>query len=253
VHPSNYRIEGFQQEVAIDELAALARAHGVAVIHDIGSGALRPLDHLGIAAREPTATDSIEAGADLVLFSGDKLLGGPQAGIIVGRRELIRRIKQNPMKRAMRLDKVTIAALAATLPLYADPDRLPERLPTLRLLARPLAEIRALAERLAPALSARLGEAVAVRVVACRSQIGSGSLPAERLPSQALVIRPAGGKRAGAALKSIAASFRALPVPVIGRIPDDAFWLDLRCLEPDDEAAFLAQLDKLALDKGARS
>jgi L-seryl-tRNA(Ser) seleniumtransferase len=185
---------------------------------------------------EPTAGEAIASGVDVVTFSGDKLLGGPQAGLIVGKRDLIAKIKKNPMKRALRLDKVTIAALVAVLRLYRDPDRLAERVPTLRLLARPEAEIRALAERMATPLSAALANH-AVTVEACQSQIGSGSLPVERLASAALAIR-------GRGLEKLASAFRKLPIPVIGRISDGALLLDLRCLE--GEAEFARQLPLLA-------
>ncbi len=157
------------------------------------------------------------------------------------------RVKRNAMKRALRVDKMTIAALAAVLRLYTDPDRLPDRLPTLRLLTRQADEITALARRVAPQLQARLGDAATVEIAPCQSQIGSGSLPVERLASTALVIRPALSKRGtGGALKRIAAAFRALPVPVIGRVQDDAFVLDLRCLT--DEAGFCGQLAKLSVN-----
>jgi L-seryl-tRNA(Ser) seleniumtransferase len=252
VHTSNYEVRGFTASVPEAELAALAHDHDLPFVVDLGSGTLTDLSRFGLP-HEPTAQETLAAGADIVTFSGDKLLGGPQAGLIAGRADLIARIKKNPMKRAMRCDKMTIAALASVLRLYADPDRLVERVPTLRLLARQADDIAATAARILPSLAARFGDAAMVAIAPCQSQIGSGSLPAERLPSQALVIRPAGGKRAGAALKRIAASFRALPVPVIGRLQDDAFWLDLRCLEPGDEAAFLAQLDVLELGTGARA
>ena len=250
VHTSNYVIHGFTASVGEARLAEIAHSHAIPFVVDLGSGTLVDLARYGLPA-EPTPRETLARGADLVTFSGDKLLGGPQAGIIVGRRDLVARVKRNPMKRALRLDKVTIAALAATLRLHADPESLPDRLPTLRLLARPLAEIRAAAERLAPALRARLGEAVEVRVVACRSQIGSGSLPAEVLESAAVALTPAGPKRGrGARSKALAAAFRHLAVPVIGRVSEDAFVLDLRCL--DDEAAFLAQLDALAYEAAGR-
>jgi L-seryl-tRNA(Ser) seleniumtransferase len=179
----------------------------------------------------------------VVTFSGDKLLGGPQAGLIVGRKALIDRIRKCPLKRALRLDKMTIAALEATLRLYLDPDRLRQRLPALRLLTRPRDEIHACALRLQPAFVAALGERATVEVVDCSSQIGSGSLPVDRLPSAALAIRFAGR---GGNLDRLAARLRALPRPVVGRIHDNALLLDLRCLEADGEAVLLAQLPQLA-------
>jgi len=240
VHTSNYTVEGFSAAVPVGELAALAHDHGVALVVDLGSGTLVDLGRYGLA-HEPTVAETLAQGADLVTFSCDKLLGGPQAGVIAGRADLIARVRRNPMKRAMRLDKMTIAALAAVLRLHGDPDRLAERLPTLRHLARPATEIEAQARRLLPALAEHLAATATVDVAPCQSQIGSGSLPVERLPSAALVIRPMTGKRgSGAALKRIVRALRGLPVPVIGRVQGGACVLDLRCL--DDEAAFAGQL-----------
>ncbi len=242
VHTSNYEVQGFTAAVPEPELAALAHDAGLPFAVDLGSGTLAELEAFGLP-HEPTAAETIAAGADLVSFSGDKLLGGPQAGIIAGRADLVAKIKRNPMKRALRVDKLTIAALAAVLRLYGDPDRLAERLPTLGLLARPAAGIEAAARRLAPALAKRLAGRAEVEVVPCQSQIGSGALPVDALPSFALSLKSAGGR--GAALKRLATAFRALPRPVIGRVQDGALLLDLRGL--DDEAAFVAQLDQLAV------
>jgi L-seryl-tRNA(Ser) seleniumtransferase len=240
VHPSNYAIAGFTKSVSAAELVPLAREKGLPLIEDLGSGTLVDLETWGLP-HEPTAREAIEAGVDVVTFSGDKLLGGPQAGLIVGRRHLVERIARNPMKRALRLDKVRLAALEATLRLYADPARLAERLPTIRALARPAAEIRALAERVLPALAAALGppvlnQDVEVAIEPVRGQIGSGALPVDLLPSFALAIRAKG-------LDRLADAFRGLPIPVIGRIGAGKLYFDLRTL--DDEAAFVAQLDKL--------
>jgi L-seryl-tRNA(Ser) seleniumtransferase len=235
VHPSNYAIQGFTRSVATAELVPLAREKGLPLIEDLGSGTLADLETWGLP-HEPTAREAIEAGVDLVTFSGDKLLGGPQAGILVGRKHLIERIARNPMKRALRLDKVRLAALEATLRLYADPARLVERLPTIRSLARPAPEIRAQAERLLAAVQKALGDASKVSIESVRGQIGSGALPVDLLPSFALAVR-------GKGLDNVADAFRRLPVPVIGRISDGALYLDLRTLE--DEAGFAAQLDEL--------
>ena len=245
VHTSNYEVRGFTKAVPEPELARLARDHDLPFVVDLGSGMLVGLEEFGLP-HERTARETLADGADLVTFSGDKLLGGPQAGIIAGRADLIARIKCNPMKRALRLDKLVIAALSATLRLYEDPDRLRERIPVLRLLTQPAADIAARAERLQPAVAAALARVASVDIVECLSQIGSGALPVDLLPSTALAIRAAGGgKRSGKKLGVLAAAFRALPTPVIGRIADGALLLDLRCLE--DEAGFLDQLDALDL------
>lgn len=240
VHTSNYRIAGFTAEVAARELAALAHERAVPLVNDLGSGTLVDLARFGLA-HEPTVAEAVAEGADLVTFSGDKLLGGPQAGFVVGRKELIARLNRNPMKRALRVDKVRLAALEATLRLYRDPDRLAQRLPTVRLLARPKSEIEALALRLAPVVVEKLGGTVSVEVIACASQIGSGALPLDSVPSAALTMRPAA--KSGRALAALASALRRLPVPVVGRIEDQALVLDLRCLE--DEAAFVANLATL--------
>ena len=180
---------------------------------------------------------SLAAGTDLITFSGDKLLGGPQAGLIVGRAGLIARLNANPLKRALRLDKGRLAALEHVLRLYLNPDRLRELLPALRLLTRPAKEIRATAERLVAALRAVWpGRPIAVEP--CRSQIGSGALPVDLLASYAAVI-------GGGSSDAVAASLRALPRPVLGRIGQNRVWLDCRCLEPDDERALLAGLGRL--------
>jgi len=246
VHTSNYEVRGFTASVGERELAAIAGARGIPCIDDLGSGSLVDLTPYGLP-REPTPQWAIAAGVDVVTFSGDKLLGGPQCGIIVGTREQIARIKRNPMKRALRLDKITIAALAAVLALYRDPDRVAERVPSLRQLARTEPDIRAVAERIAPALAAALGDSASVEIVACESQVGSGALPLTRLASAGLAVRPA-GRVSGKRIARLARVFRELPVPVIGRVSDDALLLDLRCLE--DESSMTTQLDALAASLG---
>ncbi len=244
VHASNYAVVGFTAAPPEGELARLARERRLPFLNDLGSGSLVDLTRWGLPP-EPTPAQALGAGADLVTFSGDKLLGGPQAGLAVGRADLVEKMRRSPLKRALRLDKARIAALETVLRLYLDPERLPERLPALRLLTRPLAEIAALAEHLRPALQEYCGALGTVSVEECSSQVGSGSLPVDRLPSVALRIAPAAGRLSAA---QVARSLRRLPVPVIARVHDGAVWLDLRCLE--DKEGFAAQLRGRTLDRG---
>jgi L-seryl-tRNA(Ser) seleniumtransferase len=242
VHTSNYAISGYTSSVDIGELAALGRTHGVPVVVDLGSGSLLDLARWGLP-KEPTVRETIAAGADLVAFSGDKLLGGPQAGIIVGRADLIVRIKKNPLKRALRVGKLTLAALESVLALYRVPELLAEKLPVLRLLTRPASEIESQSRRLLAAVQAALGQAFEVTAAPMSSQVGSGASPADRLASFGLHLQPSGARRASVA--RLEAMLRALPRPVIGRIADKALWLDLRCLEVSDEAELQAQWSTL--------
>lgn len=241
VHTSNYRIQGFTAEVGARELATIADAAGVPLLNDLGSGSLVDLSHYGLA-REPTVREAVAEGARLVTFSGDKLLGGPQAGFIVGDRALIEAINRNPLKRALRVDKLRLAAIEATLTLYRDPDRLAERLPTLRFLARDQADIATQARRLQPGFGSVLGHAFDVTTGDCVSQIGSGALPLDTLASAALIIRPRGSQ---SVLEALASALRDLPRPIIGRIGDGALLLDLRCLDAADEPLLLESLARL--------
>lgn len=242
-HTSNYAVTGFTCAVPESELARIAHAHGVPLIVDLGSGALVDLSAYGLP-KEPLPQEALAAGADLVMFSGDKLLGGPQAGIVVGRSELVAKLKRDPLKRALRTSKLTLAALEATLRIYASAHRLPERLPTLALLARTRADIRATAERLQPALQAAVGTGFVVKVEDCASQIGSGAQPVERLPSAALVVRPP-AKAKGRVLESLEKRLRAAAVPIVGRVYEGAVWLDCRCLLARDEPRFVENLRTL--------
>ncbi len=236
VHTSNYQISGFTKSVCEEELAQLGAESDIPVVVDLGSGSLVDLTQYGLPA-EPMPQRLIAAGVSLVSFSGDKLLGGPQAGIIVGKKELIARLQSHPLKRALRADKMTLAALEATLRLYRHPERLVERLPTLRLLTRKPAEIQAQGERLLPLLAPHYPD-FELRVEPCLSQIGSGSLPVDRLPGAALTFTPRSGR--GSALVRLAERWRGAARPVIGRINDGKMWLDLRCLE--DEAGLMEML-----------
>ncbi|NML46618.1 L-seryl-tRNA(Sec) selenium transferase [Ramlibacter sp. G-1-2-2] len=244
VHTSNYAVQGFTSSVAEAQLAQLAQEHELPLVTDLGSGSLVDMSLWGLP-KEPTAQEMLAAGCGVVTFSGDKLLGGPQAGLIVGRRDLVARIRSFPMKRALRLSKLPLAALEATLMLYRQPELLARELPTLRWLARPQAEVEAVARVLLKPLQASVAPRYGVRLAAMQSQIGSGSLPVERLPSAGLAIAPAlDGKRGtGTALEALAEALRALPLPVIGRITGDELLLDCRCV--DEPAELLAQLRML--------
>lgn len=240
VHTSNYRIQGFTAEVGTADLSAIAKEAGVPLAHDLGSGTLVDLSQYGLEP-EPTVRQAA-AAADLVTFSGDKLVGGPQAGFVVGRRDLIQAINRNPMKRALRVDKIRLAAIEATLNLYRDPVRLAKCLPTLRMLTRSRDEIEAQARRILPHVAKALGSDFAVEICECASQIGSGALPLETIPSAGLAIA---SKRKGRELERLSGMLRELPRPVIGRIEKERLVLDLRCA--GDDEALLSNLSHFKL------
>ncbi|RYF37433.1 MAG: L-seryl-tRNA(Sec) selenium transferase, partial [Comamonadaceae bacterium] len=244
VHTSNYAVQGFTSAVPESELAVLAKTRGVALATDLGSGSLIDMAAYGLP-KEPTPQEMLAAGCGVVTFSGDKLLGGPQAGLIVGEKSLITRIRKFPMKRALRLSKLPLAALEATLMLYLQPELLARDLPTLRWLTRTPEHIGATAQALLAPMADALSPRYTVSVESMLSQIGSGSLPVDRLPSAGLAIAPVlPGKRGiGTALDALATALRGLPLPVIGRIADDRLLLDCRCI--DDPAELLAQLPAL--------
>lgn len=241
VHSSNYRIQGFTHAVGTEELSRLCRQHDLPLIHDLGSGTLLDLQQFGLA-REPQVAEVLEAGADLVTFSGDKLLGGPQAGVIAGKKSLVEVLRGNPLKRALRIDKLSLAALLATLRLYQRPDHLRERLPTLRLLSRSRNQIRKTAARIKVQLEKQLS-GFQVQVTDCESQIGSGALPVDQLPSAAVSISMPDASQKP--LIALARQLRSLPRPVTGRLHRGRLLLDMRCLEESEEADFLAQLLQL--------
>ena len=237
VHASNYEIRGFIHSVAETDLAELAHQHGLPLFIDLGSGNLVDFPAFNLPD-EPTVAQTLKYGADVVSFSGDKLLGGPQCGIIAGKRELITRIKNNPLKRALRVDKMTLAALSEVLRLYQNPAQLAQELPTLTVLTRSPDDIRVQAERLALVIAEALTPRYEVSVSECRSQVGSGALPVDTLASYGLRISAADGS--DEAIRQLAGSMRRLPVPVIGRINQGTYFLDLRCLDREED--FVAQI-----------
>jgi L-seryl-tRNA(Ser) seleniumtransferase len=238
VHRSNFVIDGYTTDVALADLATLASRVGVPLLHDFGSGLMLPLDDYGLHG-EPTASTVARTGATVVM-SGDKLLGGPQAGIILGTREVIARIRENPLTRALRVDKLTIAALQATLALYRDPAVAVSMIPILAMIAMPLAALRRRAERIVAGLAAGGVSAV---VVDSEASVGGGAFPTARIPSCALALD-------GGAVRLEAAA-RAASTPIIGRIADDRFLLDLRTILPRDDAAFVPILLRALAQRGA--
>ena len=220
VHQSNFRVVGFTERPTLEELAAVARRHGLPLVDDLGSGALFLSNSL-LLGDEPTAHESLGAGADLVCFSGDKLLGGPQAGIVVGNAEVVEKLRRHPLQRALRADKLTLAALEGTLGLYLDPERAAREVPVLRMLQEPVEAIRARAERLADAVGGEVEETV--------GRVGGGALPLAELPSFACAVE-----------EELAAPLRATEPPVIGVVRDGRLLLDCRTLtdsEVDEVAA----------------
>lgn len=229
VHTSNYRVVGFTASVDMRELAAIGSRYAIPVIEDLGSGSLVDLSQFGLP-KEPVVRDSVETGIDIVTFSGDKLLGGPQAGIIIGRRKYIQKINKNPLKRALRVDKITIAALEATLKLYLNPDTLHRELPTLRFLTRPIAEIMLVAEKAARLLKQRFVHEYIVTIEDGESQIGSGSLPDEVIPTKVISIT-----HKEILPEKIFEMFLKNEPPILGRIHNEKFLLDMRIIENAQE------------------
>lgn len=232
-HPSNFRIVGFTEEAPTEALARLGRVHKIPVLDDQGSGAL-----LSVAGVKSTLLDSVRAGSDLIAASGDKLLGGPQAGLILGKRELVARVTKHPLARTLRVDKLTLAALEATLRLYRDPELALQTIPTLRYLSRTEPELRRMATRLQTRLRAVLPEEqFALRLVRENSQVGGGSLPGELLPTICVALQSRTGKPSPDA---IVALLRRQTPPVFARIKEDAVLFDPRTVEPDEFGAIAA-------------
>lgn len=239
VHTSNYVVVGFTQQPALAELVAIARRHNLPMIDDIGSGALIDLGRYGITG-EPVASECIRAGADVVLFSGDKLLGGPQCGVIVGKRSMIQRIIKHPLMRALRVDKMTLAALAATLRLYGDLEVAQRRVPLLSLLSTPLENLKGRAERLAPQMAAT-GAVATAEAVADVSFLGGGSVPTLQIGTWCVALSPR-----NQSVDALASKLREGSPSVMGRIKNDRLLLDLRSVFPRQEADLLSAVHELA-------
>ena len=238
VHTSNYKIVGFTESVGIDELMPIAKEHDIPVIEDLGSGVLIDLSKYGLTY-EPTVQESVTRGADVVCFSGDKLFGGPQAGIIVGKKKYIDMMKKNQLTRALRIDKFTAAALELVLQEYLSEEQAVQHIPVLRMITEPLDEVARRARSLARTIRSTDIPAK-VDVVSCESQIGGGSLPMERIPSMAVAIRP---KHESVAV--LEDQMRHLTVPMIPRTVNDTIMLDVRTIETEDFKLIAAELQEL--------
>jgi L-seryl-tRNA(Ser) seleniumtransferase len=227
VHASNFKVVGFTHEPSLEELAEAGRARGVPVLYDLGSGCLLHTERFGLA-HEPMPQEAIAAGADLVFFSGDKLLGGPQAGIVVGKAELVKKLEKHPLARAIRCDKVTLAALVATLSHYVK-DEATRKVPIWRMVSATLDSLRPRAESYAKAAGAH------GNVVEAQSAIGGGSLPGETLPTWAAALRTRDGS--GAAANALAKRLRECDPPVVARVEADMVLLDPRTVHPEEDEA----------------
>ena len=247
VHPSNYKIVGFTTTPEMHELTELGSEHGVPTMEDLGSGALIDLSQFGLP-KEPVVADRIKCGVDLVTFSGDKLLGGPQTGIIAGKAEWIHKIRKNPLMRALRVDKLTIAALSATLQVYINQDMITEHLPMLQRYTRSIEELQDVADRIAERLRNIFNDTVSIQIVESRSEIGSGSLPVETLASVAVVLTPK-----TFSVGKLTECFRQGKTPVIGRIENDQLWFDLRTLYESDQECLIQTAIEVASNIGKTS
>jgi L-seryl-tRNA(Ser) seleniumtransferase len=242
VHHSNYRIVGFSEEPSIEELIQLGKEHNIPVIDDLGSGALIDLKSYGVE-KEPLVKDSIKAGIDVACFSGDKLIGGPQSGVIVGKSETVEKIKKNPLARAFRIGKMTIAAMEATLKLFLHPEKLEENHPSYRMFALTPEELEKRARENAKKLD-NLREKAAFDIIDGESQIGSGSVPTETLPSRVLRIEPL-----NQSAEEFARKLRLNQIPVFTRIQKNAVILDFRTIAPDEDEIVLEAILKALEEK----
>ena len=242
VHPSNFLVVGFSATPSLGELVELGRRRRLPVIHDIGSGAMIDFAQFGFQD-EPIASQSIKAGADIVLFSGDKLLGGPQSGIILGRKTLVEQIERHPLARALRVDKLTLGALAATLRLYRDPQKAQRTIPLLQLLGTSVENLQNRAERLAPQIDAAAAVEKA-EAVAGSTYLGGGSIPTQELATWCISLKPAQGT-----VDRLAATLRTASTPVVGRIQQDRLLLDLRSVLPRQDAQLVATIDAIGKEK----
>ncbi|MGB9804231.1 L-seryl-tRNA(Sec) selenium transferase [Desulfofundulus sp.] len=243
VHTSNYRLIGFVREITVNELVMLGKEYGLPVMSDLGSGFLVNLNDFGLP-EEPTVQEVVASGADIVTFSGDKLLGGPQAGIIVGRREYIEKMKKNPLTRAIRIDKFTVAALEATLRLYLEPERALANVPTLHMLTADIAELEERARKLAEQLRKVVGEQAVIEIEPCISRVGGGAMPTADLPSMAVKVQPRQMNS-----ENLARLLRAGEPAVMGRLQDESLILDMRTVLPG-EIEVLAGAITAALQPG---
>ena len=239
VHASNYQIVGFTAEVGLEELVELGRKHEVPVMQDLGSGCFVDVTPFGLQG-EPLVQDTVRSGADVITFSGDKLLGGTQAGIILGRREVIAELRRNPLTRALRVDKLTLAALEATLRLYRDENTAIQAIPTLRMIATDQKTLEDRAQGLVKALRANIPESIEVEIMDGSSMVGGGALPTQTLPTKLVAIS---SKEASAA--RLEAHFREYVPPIIGRVEQELFLLDTRTLQPGDEEVIVAAAEQL--------
>jgi L-seryl-tRNA(Ser) seleniumtransferase len=227
VHPSNYQIEGFSSEVPLETLVEIAHARGVVVIDDVGAGALVDLSRFGFR-KEPTLADSVKAGADVITASADKLIGASQGGVILGKHECVERIRKNRLWRTLRVGKLTLAAAEATLSLFLDEALALREVPTLRMVMRPVADVAREARRIARALR-RAGASAEVCVEDGWSEMGSGSLPGQRIPTKVVSVKPA-----AKSVDEVARELRAGEPPIFARIHEEALLIDPRTLQPGD-------------------